>query len=75
MACFLLVTFLPVLPLLSVPAFRSCMTFATLALLALLYFLAIALPPYSPMTTMRLILDPCIGSNRLNLLKMLFECG
>jgi hypothetical protein len=42
-ACFLLVTFLPV-PLLSVPALRSCMTFATFAPLALLYCLAICTP-------------------------------
>jgi len=43
-ACFLLVTFLPDLPLLSVPCLRSCIAFSTLSC-AFLPYLAIALPP------------------------------
>src|ERR1051325_2596683 len=42
-ACFLLVTFLPDLPLLSVPCLRSCIAFSTLSW-AFLPYLAIAYP-------------------------------
>src|ERR1700722_14001445 len=42
-ACLRLVTFLPELPLFSVPRLRSSMAFLTLAPAALLYFLAISL--------------------------------
>jgi hypothetical protein len=45
MACLRLFTVLPVLPLLSVPCLRSCITFLTLAAAASLYCRAIDLSP------------------------------
>src|SRR6266542_3211755 len=45
-ACFLLVTFLPDLPLFSDPSFRSCIAFSTF-FDAFLPYLAILLPPSS----------------------------
>src|SRR6185436_237744 len=43
MACLRLVTFLPELPLFSVPRFRSCMAFSTLSCAFFPYFAAIAI--------------------------------
>jgi len=46
MACLRLVTFLPELPLLSVPRFRSCIAFSTLSCAFFPYFVAIRKSPF-----------------------------